>query len=81
MKISIIYLNNKYENDLFLNCRGAITTLKLSPNLRIKPKAPKKQAHITPLTLELMKLSKLLALVREPNNLTHPPDTEVVVQT
>lgn len=61
---------------MYFFCRGSITTVKLSPNLRVKPKPPKKQAHIDPYTLELWKLDKLLALVREPQKVTVQVDTE-----
>ncbi|KAK6643167.1 hypothetical protein RUM43_004670 [Polyplax serrata] len=46
--------------------KDSISVLKLSPNLRIKPKPPKKQQFYEPEELEKMKLEKLLALVREP---------------
>lgn len=46
--------------------KGTTTIIKLSPNLRIKPKPPKKQQFYEPQQLEVMKLEKLLALVREP---------------
>ncbi|KAL3286367.1 hypothetical protein HHI36_000874 [Cryptolaemus montrouzieri] len=55
--------------------KGCVTTLKLSPNLRIMCKPPKKQQHLDQFTLQCMKLEKLLALVREPVTLTPPPDT------
>lgn len=58
--------------------RGCVTTLKLSPNLRVKPKPPKKQQFFDPKQLELMKLEKLLALVREPTNSSLHSDTESV---
>ncbi|KAI5746067.1 hypothetical protein M8J76_016901 [Diaphorina citri] len=47
--------------------KGYLTTLKLSPNCRIKPKPPKKQQHLDPYILEVQKLDKLLSLVREPS--------------
>lgn len=47
--------------------------LKLSPNLRIMCKAPKKQQHLDQKTLQEMKLAKLLSLVRDP-----PTTLEVV---
>lgn len=45
--------------------RGNITTLKLSPNLRLKVKPPKKLQHIEQSVLQVQKLDKLLSLVRE----------------
>lgn len=59
--------------------RGTITTLKLSPNLRLKAKAPKKKDVVyEQRELETMKLERILSFVREPNELTSPPDTESV---
>lgn len=55
--------------------KGCVTTLKLSPNLRIMCKAPKKQQHLDQWTLQCMKLDKLLSLVREPVTLSLPDDT------
>lgn len=54
--------------------KGCVTTLKLSPNLRIPCKAPKKQQYLDQWTLQCMKLDKLLSLVREPVTLTFPQD-------
>jgi hypothetical protein len=65
---------------LFIN-RGYITALKLSPNLRKKVKPPKKGPVHTEKELELMKLEKLLALVREPPTLTTLPDLPAPVDT
>lgn len=59
--------------------RGTITALKLSPNLRLKAKAPKKKDVVyEQRELEIMKLEKILSFVREPNVLAPPPDTESV---
>lgn len=49
----------------FFLYRGTITSLKLSPNLRLKVKPPKKQVHLDQYTLQCQKLEKLLSLVRE----------------
>ncbi|XP_014281756.1 dynein intermediate chain 2, ciliary [Halyomorpha halys] len=50
--------------------RGTITTLKLSPNLRLKPKQPRKRkeaaVHIDETALEISKLEKILYHVQEP---------------
>lgn len=46
-------------------CRGIVTALKLSPNLRLKVKPPKKQQNLDQLFLQNQKLEKLLSLVRE----------------
>lgn len=50
------------RNALF---RGTASTLKLSPNLRLKCKPPKKQLGLDQHALQLMKLERLLSLVRE----------------
>lgn len=55
--------------------RGTITTLKLSPNLRLKEKPPKKGQNIDQSMLQIQKLDKLLSLVRE-----LPEDTEETVK-
>nr|CAD7439327.1 unnamed protein product [Timema bartmani] len=57
---------------------GCTTSLKLSPNLRKKVRPPKKGPPVEPRQLEIMKLEKLLALVREPPVLTKPPDLPIV---
>lgn len=48
-----------------IHCRGTVTSLKLSPNLRLKVKPPKKQMNIEQTVLQVQKLDKLLSLVRE----------------
>lgn len=50
---------------IFILSRGTSITLKLSPNLRLPCKAPKKQQWLDQLTLQVMKLDRLLSLVRE----------------
>lgn len=62
-------------------CRGTISTLKLSPNLRVPCKAPKKQQHLDQWTLQCMKLDKLLSLVREPTTLDLPEDTAESIES
>lgn len=42
-----------------------MTSLKLSPNLRLKVKPPKKQMNVDQAILQAQKLDKLLSLVRE----------------
>ena len=61
--------------------RGCVTTLKLSPNLRKKVKPPKKGPVYTERELEIMKLEKLLALVREPSTLSAPLDLPAPADT
>ncbi|KDR09636.1 Dynein intermediate chain 2, ciliary, partial [Zootermopsis nevadensis] len=60
-----IAFNHKLPVIIVGDERGCITALKLSPNLRKKVKPPKKGPVHTEKELELMKLEKLLALVRE----------------
>ncbi|CAG9860678.1 unnamed protein product [Phyllotreta striolata] len=55
--------------------KGCSSIVKLSPNLRIPCRAPKKQQDLDQNTLQLMKLDKLLAVLREPTTLSLPPDT------
>nr|CAD7398889.1 unnamed protein product [Timema poppensis] len=89
MPVSRIDYNSFYP-DIFVSCstdwrikiwedkrRGCTTSLKLSPNLRKKVRPPKKGPPIEPRQLEIMKLEKLLALVREPPVLTKPPDLPI----
>lgn len=45
--------------------RGIITALKVSPNLRLKVKPPKKQQNLDQVYMQNQKLEKLLSLVRE----------------
>ncbi|XP_068082083.1 dynein intermediate chain 2, ciliary-like [Anabrus simplex] len=58
--------------------KGNIITLKLSPNLRKKVKPPKKGPQLEPRELEILKLEKLLALVREPAALSHTKEVSNV---
>ncbi|CAH1995874.1 unnamed protein product [Acanthoscelides obtectus] len=74
-KVTRISFNPKLPILIVGDDKGCVTTLKLSPNLRIMCKAPKKQQHLDQWTLQCMKLDKLLALVREPVTLTLPEDT------
>ena len=56
---------NYNKNHLFVLSRGTSITLKLSPNLRLPCKPPKKQQWLDQLTLQVQKLDRLLSLVRE----------------
>ncbi|XP_066144066.1 dynein intermediate chain 2, ciliary [Euwallacea fornicatus] len=73
-KLTRISFNPKLPIIIVGDDKGCVTTLKLSPNLRIPCKAPKKQQHLDQWTLQCMKLDKLLSLVREPVTLTLPDD-------
>ncbi|KAK9878543.1 hypothetical protein WA026_022440 [Henosepilachna vigintioctopunctata] len=74
-KLTRMAFNYKLPIILVGDDKGCVTSLKLSPNLRIMCKPPKKQQHLDQFTLQCMKLDKLLSLVREPETLTPPPDT------
>ncbi|XP_045470031.1 dynein intermediate chain 2, ciliary [Harmonia axyridis] len=74
-KLARLAFNYKLPIIIVGDDKGCVTTLKLSPNLRIMCKPPKKQQYLDQFTLQCMKLEKLLALVREPVTLTPPPDT------
>ncbi|KAG4077204.1 hypothetical protein HA402_016191 [Bradysia odoriphaga] len=50
---------------MFFITRGMTTSLKLSPNLRLKVKPPKKQQNFDQDVLQLQKLEKILSLGRE----------------
>lgn len=45
--------------------RGVVNALKMSPNLRLRVKPPKKQLNADQTMLQNLKLEKLLSLVRE----------------
>ncbi|XP_022903959.1 dynein intermediate chain 2, ciliary [Onthophagus taurus] len=74
-KLTRIDFNYKLPFIIVGDDKGCITSLKLSPNLRVMCKPPKKQQYLDQWTLQCMKLDKLLSLVREPVTLTLPPDT------
>lgn len=60
----------------FLFFRSTIVALKMSPNLRLIMKAPKKGKHYTTQMLELEKLHKALDSTREPDTLVVPADDD-----
>lgn len=66
-KYGFLFLILNYQIILifFFICRGTVTSLKLSPNLRLKVKPPKKQINMDQGILQIQKLDKLLSLVRE----------------
>lgn len=71
VRLTRIAFNKKIPFIIVGDDKGTVTTLKLSPNLRIKEKPPKKGQNIDQSTLQVQKLDKLLSLVRE-----LPEDTE-----
>ncbi|XP_050420247.1 dynein axonemal intermediate chain 1-like [Adelges cooleyi] len=56
--------------------RSHVVTLKMSPNLRLVMKPPKKGKHYTTQMLELEKLHKVLDSTREPDSLVIPADDD-----
>jgi len=68
-KLTHIAFNQSYPILLAGDDRGNVTSLKLSPNLRKKPKAKKGQeAAIEGPEAEVSKLEKILALIRDPDD-------------
>ncbi|KAL1114953.1 hypothetical protein AAG570_007776, partial [Ranatra chinensis] len=60
-----LQFHNRYPFLLVGDSVGNTQSLKVSPNLRIKPKPPKKAGYIDPHTLETRKLQKVLSYVLE----------------
>ncbi|KAJ6643291.1 Dynein intermediate chain 2, ciliary [Pseudolycoriella hygida] len=65
VKLTCIAFNQKLPFIIVGDDKGMTTSLKLSPNLRLKVKPPKKQQNVDQDVLQLQKLEKLLSLVRE----------------
>jgi len=77
-----IYIGNIYLYIPISVFRGVTTSLKLSPNLRMMVKPPKKQLYLDQNTLQIGKLEKLLSLVRElPEGSTAVPDAATTVRS
>ena len=68
-KLTHITFNQRYPILLAGDDRGNITSLKLSPNLRKKPKAKKGQESNEGPEAEVSKLEKILALIRDPDDI------------
>lgn len=66
-KLTHIAFNGKYPIIIVGDDRGNVTSLKLSPNLRKKPKEKKGQEAAKGPEVEIPKLDKILALVRDPD--------------
>ncbi len=67
-KLTHITFNQRYPILLAGDDRGNITSLKLSPNLRKKPKVKKGQEANEGPEAEISKLEKILALIRDPDD-------------
>jgi len=67
-KLTHITFNQHYPILLAGDDRGNITSLKLSPNLRKKPKVKKGQESNEGPEAEVSKLEKILVLIRDPDD-------------
>ncbi len=67
-KLTHITFNQHYPILLAGDDRGNVTSLKLSPNLRKKPKVKKGQEVAEGPEYEIAKLEKILALIRDPDD-------------
>jgi len=67
-KLTHIAFNQHYPILLVGDDRGNVTSLKLSPNLRKKPKVKKGQEVAEGPDFENAKLDKILALIRDPDD-------------
>ncbi|XP_049877274.1 dynein intermediate chain 2, ciliary [Pectinophora gossypiella] len=65
-KLTRIDFNKRLPVIVCGDTKGTSHVLKLSPNLRVMCKAPKKQQGLDQRTLQIIKLDKLLTLVRDP---------------
>ncbi|XP_053964921.1 dynein intermediate chain 2, ciliary [Anastrepha ludens] len=61
--------------------KSTVTSVKLSPNLRLMVKPPKKQQYLDQNTLQVQKLDKLLSLVRELPSDMMVPDTPTTTKS
>lgn len=77
-KLTRLCFNSKLPFIIVGDDKGVTHSLKLSPNLRIMCKPPKKQPWLDQVTLQNQKLEKLLSLVRElPEGQTAPEGATV----
>ncbi|TDG50683.1 hypothetical protein AWZ03_002987 [Drosophila navojoa] len=80
-KLTRLAFNEKLPFIIVGDEKGVTTSLKLSPNLRLMVKPPKKQLYLDQLTLQNAKLEKLLSLVRELPEGAQAPDAATTVNT
>ncbi|CAF3800983.1 unnamed protein product, partial [Adineta steineri] len=80
-KLTHITFNHQFPILLAGDDRGNITTLKLSPNLRKKPKVKKGQEVPEGPEAENAKLDKILALIRDPDAAKNKPTTQGATTT
>ena len=72
-KLTHIAFNPRYPILLAGDDRGNVTSLKLSPNLRKKPKVKKGQEVPDGNEAETSKLEKILAQIRDPDDTRSKP--------
>ncbi|XP_065368147.1 dynein intermediate chain 2, ciliary [Calliphora vicina] len=80
-KLTRLAFNEKLPFIIVGDDKGTVTSLKLSPNLRLMVKPPKKQMYLDQTTLQIQKLEKLLSLVRELPEGAIVKDTTTTVQS
>jgi dynein intermediate chain 1 len=80
-KLTHITFNQHYPILLVGDDRGNITSLKLSPNLRRKPKVKKGQEIPEGPEAENAKLDKILALIRDPDEAKSKQQTTTAAPT
>jgi dynein intermediate chain 1 len=73
-KLTHVAFNSKYPIIIVGDDRGNVVSLKLSPNLRKKPKEKKGQETQKGPEYEIPKLEKILALVRDPDEIKRRSD-------
>lgn len=79
-KLTHISFNTSYPIIIVGDDRGNVTSLKLSPNLRKRPKEKKGQEGPKGPEYEIPKLDKILALVRDPDEIKKRKDEESAKQ-
>ncbi|XP_017027731.1 dynein intermediate chain 2, ciliary isoform X1 [Drosophila kikkawai] len=80
-KLTRLAFNEKLAFIVVGDEKGVTTSLKLSPNLRMMVKPPKKQLYLDQTTLQIGKLEKLLSLVRELPEGSVVPDAATTVRS
>ncbi|XP_013111502.2 dynein intermediate chain 2, ciliary [Stomoxys calcitrans] len=80
-KLTRLSFNEKLPFIIVGDDKGTVTSLKLSPNLRVMVKPPKKQQNVDQSILQIQKLEKLLSLVRELPEGAIIKDTTTTVQS
>lgn len=79
-KLTRITFNNKLPFVIVGDDKGTSITMKLSPNLRLPCKPPKKQGWLDQHTLQIQKLDRLLSLVREMPEGGQTPEHDTITE-